>query len=714
MKRKTFFSIKLQIMTISIILIVLPVVSVGFLSYTSVQKTTIEAIEENLGKQSISWQNIASSYVMQIENILEREDELIRQQVAAISLDVKKMLEMTVEQYGPNPPPDIIGNLYDKIASIQVGQTGYVYIIDKDGNYVVSKDRQRDGDNIWSAQDSDGRYFIQELVTEGRKLKGNQIYSIDYPWINTGEEAAKMKLAGISYFEPWDIVIGASSYYSDFKSSDVRETLQEEIKNKISKEVIGETGYIWVADSMGNYVVSKDRVRDGDNIWDAQDANGVYFIQEMVNMAKTLKSGEYYIHYYPWMNEGENRPRMKLASATYVPEFDWIIAPSAYHEEFMGDLTKIRNATFLVCIISIIAGILISYLFALSISRPIIRATKFAGMLAEGDLSVDIEEMKQRNEIGVLMRAIQRMILKLREIIEEVTSVSRNVAAGSEELSSTAQQMSQGATEQAASGEEVSSSMEEMGANIKQNTDNAMQTEKIAQKAAVDADESGKAVNEAMDAMNKIAAKIGIIEEIARQTNLLALNAAIEAARAGEHGKGFAVVASEVRKLAERSQNAAAEIGELSGNTVGVAKKAGDMLEKLVPDIQKTSDLVQEISAASAEQNAGVDQINKALLQLDTVIQQNASASEEMASTSEELSSQAVQMQSVIEFFKVDDTGSLKRKMLPGDNGSRVSMQERKAVEQKGKTEDGVGIAENGKAGSKSAGVEIDSEFEEY
>jgi methyl-accepting chemotaxis protein len=199
--------------------------------------------------------------------------------------------------------------------------------------------------------------------------------------------------------------------------------------------------------------------------------------------------------------------------------------------------------------------------------------------------------------------------------------------------------------------------MEEMSSNIRQNADNAIQTEKIAVKSSADAEDGGKAVMQTVTAMKAIAGKINIIEEIARQTNLLALNAAIEAARAGEHGKGFAVVASEVRKLAERSQRAAAEIGELSSSSVEVAEKAGEMLSRMVPDIQKTAGLVQEISASCREQDTGAEQINKAMQQLDQVIQQNASASEEMASTSEELSSQAEQLQAAIAFFKLGDAG---------------------------------------------------------
>ena len=195
-----------------------------------------------------------------------------------------------------------------------------------------------------------------------------------------------------------------------------------------------------------------------------------------------------------------------------------------------------------------------------------------------------------------------------------------------------------------------------MSATVKQNTDNSMATESIAQKSSVDAEQGGKSVMDSVAAMNEIATKISIIDEIARQTNLLALNAAIEAARAGEAGKGFAVVASEVRKLAERSQKASGEIGDLSKHTVASATQAGGIIQKLVPDIKKTSDLVQEIASASREQSSGVDQIAKAMMQLDTVIQQNASASEEMASIAEDLSGQANQLAQTMAFFKLKNS----------------------------------------------------------
>jgi methyl-accepting chemotaxis protein len=352
-----------------------------------------------------------------------------------------------------------------------------------------------------------------------------------------------------------------------------------------------------------------------------------------------------------------------------------------------------RYTLIAVVIVVLLVGAGTGTWISLSISRRLRRAMALANTVADGDLSqtlavtshdevrdlvdalnrmtvnlratADVAEAiaggnltvtaKRRSDADVLGVALERMLEKLRAVVSEAAAAAYNVSSGSQQLSASAGELSNGATEQASSTQEASSSMEEMAANVKQNADNATQTEKIARQSAKDAEASGIAVEQAVVAMQTIAEKITIVQEIARQTDLLALNAAVEAARAGEHGRGFAVVASEVRKLAERSRAAAAEIGTVSTQTVKAAQSAGEMLTRLVPDIRKTADLVAEISAACREQDVGAEQVNTAIQQLDKVTQQNASASEQMSATSEELAAQAEQLQASIAYFHVEE-----------------------------------------------------------
>jgi methyl-accepting chemotaxis protein len=320
------------------------------------------------------------------------------------------------------------------------------------------------------------------------------------------------------------------------------------------------------------------------------------------------------------------------------------------------------------------AGILLAGVLAFFITTSIIRELggepseirNIAEQIANGNLTIKFDA--QRKKIGIY-GAIVQLTEQLKSIMAKIMEGAESVTSASLQMSATSQQMSQGSQEQAASAEEISSSMEEMVSNIQQNTDNAQQTEKIALKASDDIKEGNAAVGQAVDSLKKIAEKIGIIGEIARQTNLLALNAAVEAARAGDHGKGFAVVAAEVRKLAERSQMAAEEINGLSSSSVSIADRSGRLLEQIVPNIQNTAKLVQEIAASSTEQNSGANQINNAIQQFNQIIQQNAAGAEEIASSSEELSAQAESLKDTIAFFKLEHglekTATHKQKSRP-------------------------------------------------
>ncbi|MCF8179086.1 MAG: MCP four helix bundle domain-containing protein [Sulfuritalea sp.] len=309
-----------------------------------------------------------------------------------------------------------------------------------------------------------------------------------------------------------------------------------------------------------------------------------------------------------------------------------------------------------------IAAILIALVGAFFVTRsitvPLNSAVRVADELAQGNLTVKITS-DSKDETGMLMASMANLAGKLAQIISEVKTAADALNNAAGQVSATAQSLSQSSSEQAASVEETTASIEQMTASITQNTENAKVTDNMATKSSSEAEQGGTAVKETVEAMKSIAGKIGIIDDIAYQTNLLALNAAIEAARAGEHGKGFAVVAAEVRKLAERSQVAAQEIGELAGSSVKMAEQAGMLLDEMVPSIKKTSDLVQEIAAASQEQSQGVGQINGAMGQLNKATQQNASASEELAATSEEMGGQAAQLQDLMEFFSIDEQGKV-------------------------------------------------------
>jgi methyl-accepting chemotaxis protein len=443
----------------------------------------------------------------------------------------------------------------------------------------------------------------------------------------------------------------------------VKEESVESLRNGIMDIVVGKTGYVFVVggsgDQKGEYIISAKGARDGENIYDAKDSDGVLFIQEIVKKGLVTSSGSVDYQRYPWKNQGETNARYKITGITYFEPWDWIIGAGAYEDDFQEAQKRVDSslntmqyiiltgAIILCCVFGFIAMIVAS-----KIANPIQRAVDFAKKVANGDLTQSIT-VQQKDEVGVLCDALNQMVESTAETVTNIQSGAEQVAASAEQLSSSSQSLASGATEQAANLEETSAAIQQLVSSIDNNASNANDANGITIKASQEAEEGGSAVIETVSAMKKIAEQISIIDDIADQTNLLALNAAIEAARAGEMGKGFAVVAVEVRKLAERSQEAAKEISSVAKESVVQAERAGALIQNVVPAIQDASDRVKGINQSCDEQSNGASQIKEAIVQLDEVTQQNSAASEESASASEELASQAQFLQETVGRFRV-------------------------------------------------------------
>lgn len=452
--------------------------------------------------------------------------------------------------------------------------------------------------------------------------------------IEKGEEFAGRALVVNSWFLTSYAPIRINGETVGIMGVGVPEKNLSALKEFFSSKKYFDSGYPFVVDKEGTFIIHPKN--EGKNF-----ASEEFFRQMSSAGANEDKSR------YVW--EGKT----KYQYFKYLPLIESYVSVSIYEHELFNIITSVRNSILISIILGMGIFMLVITYISRSIAKGLQRGVKLAKQISEGDLNATID-LDQKDEVGELIRALNQMVFKLREIVRDIITGANSIAAASQQISSTSQQLSQGASEQASSVEEVSSTMEEIVGNISQNTDNARATESISISALSGMEDVASRSSKAVEATRVISEKINIINDIAFQTNILALNAAVEAARAGEHGRGFAVVAAEVRKLAERSKVAADEIVKIAHESAELVHGAGSRINEMIPEVSKTSKLVQEIAASSLEQSNGSGQVNSAIQQLNSVTQENAAASEELATSAEELASQAEQLKDMILYFKID------------------------------------------------------------
>lgn len=644
--------IGLRLNLILSVVIVLIVSSIGYYTYNSNKKRIVNDADLRMYEQLDDMVNIIEVQITEnqkkVNSALQVASHLFQLNGELIIDNTQSINIGSAGNNTQNVPAWIIGDqlvqlnteLVDKVQELTGGKTSIFQKVS--GGYLrVATDflNESGGRAVGSLVPNNSD--VVQKIESGQKYNGRALVLGEWNLTSYEPIWANGQVVGM---------IGVGVEEKDLKS----------LKSIFESKVYFETGYPFLVAKDGTFVIHP--TKEGESA-----SEFAFFKQMLENSAENGKSR------YQWPETADGE--WKFQYFEYIPQIDSYVAASFYENILLKYLGELRISIFIAVLISVLVFILIVSMVSNNISKALNKGIEFAGKVADGDLTVTID-LDQEDEVGVLAKALNRMVIQLREIVESVNTGADNIASASQQVSSGSQQLSQGASEQASSAEEVSSSMEEMAANIQQNTDNAQQTEKISVEASSGIEQVASAAQESLSSIRQIADKISIVNDIAFQTNILALNAAVEAARAGEHGRGFAVVAAEVRKLAERSKVAADEIVSLSTHSVKVTEQAGQLMSKIIPEIGKTAKLVQEISAASLEQNSGADQVNSAIQQLNQVTQQNAAASEELATSSEELASQAQQLKENISYFSTGNKNDKKKRDIKYVNQKKTDQNE--------------------------------------
>jgi methyl-accepting chemotaxis protein len=635
----------------------IPILTLALFTYKILDYELKSQIEDRLKEQALETKMLISSTYNEFQN-MKKERILIAKGI--VKTEAKIVYNFMNNFPGTN---EALKNI---IAKIKIGDTGYIWVTDYQGNYIVSLGRKRDGENILQAKDSNGVLFIKEAIEKTKRLNGENIDYQIYPWKNKNETIARDKIAALVHDSKRKWVIGVSAYYDDLVDKTSIDKKLENLKDNISKILVGKTGYINIINSKGSYVLSHKRKRDGENIIKAKDSNGRFFIGEICSNALKLKNKETKIIYYPWKNKDDSSERLKIAVYTYFPKLDWIISATAYQQDFLDVLDSFLYVTIIILIISLILGIFTSYLFTNKIISPIYMIKDNLSILAKGILTKKIEKI-ENNEIGEISQSYNDVVNSLREIIAKVKATSKELSISVSAVAESSNDLYNRTNEQAASITETSTTLEEFSSILKLTKENTegvsnslseFDTELKLKQALIDSVTTTMAeINESSKQIDSI---VAVINDISFQTNLLALNAAVEAARAGEAGRGFAVVASEVRNLAHKTADSSKSIKEIVTNNLEATKKGTELVKQTSEFFTAVKEVVdgilstiKQIAEGSNEQLIGIDQINTAVNQLENVLNQNASLSKELTNTGNNLKQNSNDMDELVSKFEI-------------------------------------------------------------